>query len=139
MRSRRNLEVDRVNIEFTIPRVPLSPNRMLRMHWGTRAKDMREWTMWLGIKMTPSQRLSLRQTALRVKRMEIGISIYHKSRRYLFDPDNLVGSVKHFLDAMRQAKFLKDDSPQHLKLTVSQDVKGTHEVARTEIQVGPEE
>jgi len=127
-----------MNIEFTIPRVPLSPNRMLRMHWATRRKDKIEWILWITAALTPSERTQLRGMARKAKRMKVRIKIYKKTQ-YFFDPDNLVGSVKHCLDAIRLSKFLKDDSAECLKLKVLQGATKQSEKPYTVIQVGPEE
>lgn len=47
------------------------------------------------------------------------VTINRQSRGQL-DPDNLVGSVKPVIDALRHAAILVNDSPDHIQLTVTQ-------------------
>lgn len=122
--------------EFTIPRVPLSPNRMLRMHWAKRRKEQNSWVPEMFASLSPENTEWMRLWARRDKKVKVKITVHHKR---LFDPDNLYGSVKFILDVMRHLGFLKDDSPKWLKLKVYQRLVKKPRQPRTVIQVGPEE
>lgn len=100
-------------ITLEIPRIPPSPNNLLGAHWRHRAKNSELWRqeVWLALyqsKAVPPAPYPRAQ-----------VSIDRRSRGQL-DPDNLVGSVKPVIDALRYAKVLLDDSPAHLELKVTQ-------------------
>ena len=50
--------------------------------------------------------------------------IIHSFRKKLLDFDNLVGGCKHLIDALIDERFIFDDSPKYLTLTVEQFVGG---------------
>ncbi len=56
-------------------------------------------------------------------------------RRKLLDPDNLSGGVKYFLDGVRLAGFVPDDSPDKIILEVAQQKVAQIDEERTEIEV----
>lgn len=52
----------------------------------------------------------------------------------LLDTDNLVGGAKYFLDGLRYAGLIPDDSPDKITLEVTQE-KVTKNEERTEIEI----
>lgn len=56
-------------------------------------------------------------------------------RRRLLDPDNLC--AKWFLDACRYARLIRDDRPQDITYSVSQEKVACKEEERTEILISP--
>lgn len=125
-----------MNIEFTVPRVPLSPNLMLRMHWSKRREERNSWVPEIIVAQSPESLEWMRLWARKNRKVKVKITIYHKR---LFDPDNLYGSVKYILDVMQMLEFLKDDSPRWMKLKVYQRLVKKPKAPRTVIQVGAEE
>lgn len=97
-----------------IPRVPCSPNDLLGRHWRYRSKNQNAWRdeVYYALMQSGNARL-------RVPFAKARVSIERISRG-LLDPDNLVGSIKPVLDGLRYAKVIKDDSPEHIELTVTQ-------------------
>ena len=125
-----------MNIEFTIPRVPLSPNRMLTMHWAERGRENKAWQAEMLAALDPGKRTVIRMCAQDGK-MKVSIRIYVVRK---LDPDNLVGAVKPILDGMRACRYLKDDTEEHVSLEIQQEKLPIGDGnARTVIQVGPEE
>ena len=58
------------------------------------------------------------------------------SRRVrLCDPDNLVGGVKHLVDALRLACVIPEDDPQNLALEVAQEKVGSFSKEETWVEV----
>jgi hypothetical protein len=58
------------------------------------------------------------------------------SRRVrLCDPDNLVGGVKHLVDALRIARIIPEDDPASLLLEVSQEKVKTFAAEETLVEV----
>lgn len=52
----------------------------------------------------------------------------------LLDPDNLIGGAKYFVDGLRYAGLIPDDSPDKIILEVTQE-KVTKKEERTEIGI----
>lgn len=52
----------------------------------------------------------------------------------LLDPDNLIGGAKHFVDGLRYAGLIPDDSPDKITLEVTQEKVAKNE-ERTEIEI----
>jgi hypothetical protein len=58
------------------------------------------------------------------------------SRRVrLCDPDNLVGGVKHLLDALRLAEVIPEDNPNAISLEVSQEKVSSYGKEETWVEV----
>ena len=58
------------------------------------------------------------------------------SRRVrLCDPDNLVGGVKHLLDALRLATIIPEDNPEEIRLEVSQEKVRSYAKEETWVEV----
>ena len=58
------------------------------------------------------------------------------SRRVrLCDPDNLVGGVKHVLDALRLATIIPEDNPEEIRLEVSQEKVRSYAKEETWVEV----
>ena len=52
---------------------------------------------------------------------KMNITRFYGYRKRAFDKDNLYGSAKILIDAMRQLEIIKEDTPAHLELTVDQE------------------
>ena len=58
------------------------------------------------------------------------------SRRVrLCDPDNLIGGVKYFIDALRLAEIIPDDDPKAITLEVSQEKVSSYAHEETWVEV----
>jgi Holliday junction resolvase RusA-like endonuclease len=53
----------------------------------------------------------------------------------MLDPDNLVGSMKLVIDALRVAHIIKDDDSDHIELDVKQEKVKHLKDQRVEIEV----
>lgn len=107
-----------------IPRVPSSPNYLRGKHWRVRWREYRLWNEEVGLAILTQKHRD--QAYPRAQ-----VTIDRRSRGQL-DKDNLYGSVKPVIDALRHACVLLDDSPDHITLTVTQS-RGTP-LTRIEIQ-----
>ena len=97
---------------ITIPGcVPPSPNRLMRMHWGTRRRMVAAWAQQLAYGLTATHRNRLRDAqGIRV----VSVTCNHLG---VWDPDNEWGaSYKIILDAGTRVGYWKDDSAANVKL-----------------------
>ena len=53
----------------------------------------------------------------------------------LLDPDGFAGSTKHFIDGLRAAGIIRDDTTEHITLETSQVRVATFAEERTEIEI----
>ena len=53
--------------------------------------------------------------------VDLKIVRYYGYRKRAFDLDNLYGSVKLLVDAMRSLEIIAEDTPKHISLTVEQE------------------
>lgn len=118
-------------IVLDIPLVPPSPNKSKTMHWGAYKRLRKVWKDVLVIVAGRENRRTLERNAANhvIKggkeiflgnKLRISMKMYHGERKQnggnLYDPDNLVGSVKIVLDAMRDAGFLKNDTGKYVEI-----------------------
>jgi hypothetical protein len=73
-------------------------------------------------------------------RYEYGSSPRHRvrivsKRVRLCDPDNLVGGVKHLVDALRIAGIIPEDDPKAITLEVSQEKVSSYAKEETWVEV----
>src|SRR5271170_3164699 len=116
-------------ITLDIPRVPASLNETMRSHWRHRLREGKLWQreVWFALLQAGHSHL--------VPYARAKVTINRRSRGQL-DPDNLVGSMKPVIDALRYAHVLLDDTPDHLELVVTQTRQ--HDLSpRTLIQIQP--
>lgn len=88
-------------------------NEMLRWHWSKRYKETARWSRWVWLARCQA---SPNPPAMLTRAL---VSIERRSRGQL-DPDNLHGSCKLILDALRDQQLIEDDSPEHIDLVVTQ-------------------
>lgn len=114
-------------LEIEILEVIPSFNRLVRMHWATRRALLKkwQWLVWLEV-------LRSRPSMVGPFTEKVQVKITRYSHKTL-DPDNLHGSAKIILDALRAAKVLVDDTPAHIAL-ICEQIKGA---PRTVIRVTP--
>lgn len=106
---------------INVPMIPPSPNAIKRQYRNHHAyKKLRStWENSLFI-ATGSAALAreIRTAATLTRKMNVTITVMHKGS---YDPDNLTGSVKVVLDAMRNIGFLRNDRAKDIELHVNQD------------------
>jgi hypothetical protein len=114
-------------IVLSIPDVPVSPNGpkgYLRMHWAKRAKYNEAWAWRI--------RGAMGWPAVFDQAPDMARVTIVQFRKRLLDEDNLWASCKCLLDGLVDWELIADDSPDHIELTVRQEVaKETH----TEIEI----
>lgn len=117
---------------LNVPGVPPSPNELRRKYRSPSAyKALRtswENSLAYGCQGTEEKLHWIREARL-AKRVMVRVCLYH---RRLYDPDNLVGSLKPVLDALVNIGYLKGDSRKHIKLQVEQYVSSN---VRTVVQL----
>lgn len=96
-----------------IPEVAPSTNRLMRMHWAARNRLIKkwQWLVWLEVFRLGFPSLPPGKLAVRITRYS----------RHVLDADNLAGTAKVVLDAMKAAALIADDSPAHIDLTCEQE------------------
>jgi Holliday junction resolvase RusA-like endonuclease len=102
-------------ITLEIPRVPPSINELSGYGWRARHRVSKVWQQEVWAAVT-NGRFHFTQN-LPFPRAKVAI---HRISRGRMDPDNLVGCMKPVIDALRYARVLVDDSPDHIELTVTQ-------------------
>lgn len=107
--KRPNVSETPTKITLTVPRVPLSPNKLLGRHWRRKHQEKQTWMLeiraaWGGpIKKNETQRM----------RVTVVIS---NSRVY--DKDNRYGACKIIFDAMKELGIIVDDREEWLDQNV---------------------
>ena len=101
-------------------KVPESPNLSMgrHAHWSTASKIAQLWRARIQIAVAASN-LPGRPPC---DHKRVAVTVWQTRRRTL-DPDNLVGSVKPVLDALRNCDAIKDDTAEYLTLEVLQKVR----------------
>jgi Holliday junction resolvase RusA-like endonuclease len=100
-------------IKLEIPRIPHTPNTILRAHWRHQRRNQKLWDqeVWVALAQTGQKPLMPYARAR--------VVIDRRSRGRL-DPDNLVGSMKPVIDALRHACVIENDTADHIELVVTQ-------------------
>lgn len=114
---------------ITIPDVPPSLNKVLRMHWRAKSRflDDWEWLVRIGLPVEYERAVDVKQ--------QVAITI-HNARTY--DKDNAYGACKVILDSLKALGLIVDDSARWLDVDVRQE-KSTRKDKHTTIEIGPAE
>ena len=89
------------------------------MHFGQRSRLKRAISVSL---------VAYSDEMVQLKPMiDLTITRYYGYRKRAFDKDNLYGSSKLLVDALRDFKIIPDDTPKHINLTVKQEISPTQE------------
>lgn len=97
-------------MKISLLALPPSGNKYQRAHWAVK-KQLRHRFAW-------AFRMEMELCGCRPKPKEeigkvaLGITVYRKGRRY--DEDNFIGGLKPLIDGMRDAGYLRNDSPRWL-------------------------
>lgn len=103
-------------ISFFIPgMVTTSLNPMLHQHVGAAFRDKERWREAVLTTLGKAPTVPDCVVAVTIVRM-----VSHASKR--LDPDNLAGSFKYLIDAIKTAGWLRDDGPDDIRLSPSQTV-----------------
>lgn len=116
-------------IHLEILRVPLALNEMLRIGWRHRHRHNQLWNQEVFYALQQAGYMQPRTPYPRAR-----VTIDRGGRREM-DPDNLVGTIKPVVDALRYAHVLVDDSSKHIELVVTQSIH--YQQPRTSIVVEP--
>ena len=103
-------------IHLTIDRPTPSPNLTLRMHWREQRRLTKTWDIEVLCAINGLEEV---RKARFEEHRDVKIIRYG---RKLLDPDNLVGSTKMLIDALRHAYLIWDDNPKCLDLIVEQKI-----------------
>lgn len=95
--------------QVSIDRAPMGLNRYIRIHWAQRVRERERWVeeIWAAFDGRPPR--------LGTAKVQIYVETSHPQ-----DPDNLQGSCKPILDAMRRLGIIDDDDESSIKLDVKQ-------------------
>ena len=114
--------------------VPPSPNELRRTYRNPfKYKKLREaWEHSLAYAVpSAAEQFALRKQAEK-GRVRLKVTVFN-SREY--DPDNLVGCLKPVLDALKNVRFLRDDSREWLELLPVEQYRATRAQAQTVIDL----
>jgi Holliday junction resolvase RusA-like endonuclease len=107
-------------ISITVPLVPPSPNVLRRQfrnpHEYKRLREVWEHSLAYAVGSATLKR-ELQEQAM-TRRVRVRITIHH-SRRY--DEDNIYGSIKPVLDALRNVGYIHDDNRKWIDLELRQE------------------
>lgn len=105
-----------------------SLNKLLRMHWVARRKLLKQWE-WL-IFLEFWKQHGGATNYYRAEKAKVRITRFS---HHLLDPDNLHGSAKIVLDALKKIGLIADDAPDRLWLICEQESGAP----RTVISINP--
>jgi hypothetical protein len=111
---------------ITVPDVPPSLNKVLRMHWAVKGALVVAWAEW--IRACYGMPVPLAQGKMRV------LITLHNSRQY--DKDNAYGACKAIFDALKRLGAIVDDRDEWMDGAVRQE-KSTRKDKHTVIEIGP--
>jgi hypothetical protein len=114
--------------------VPPSPNELRRKYRNVHAyQKLREaWERSLAYCVpSAAEQQALRHMAS-ASRMRVKITVFNSR---LYDPDNLIGSLKPVLDALKNVRFLKDDNADWLELAPVEQYRAKREQQQTVIDL----
>ena len=99
-------------IVFDIAKVAPGLNTLLRLHWRGRHAMQKIWDkiLWEERVQIPARQWPIEHAAIRITRHSL----------HTLDHDNLNGSAKIVLDALKHANIIADDSPAHIDLKITQ-------------------
>lgn len=124
--------IPRVTVGKRTRYIPYNVNRLRILHWATRAKWTKAWreqTAWALLQKKKewqgfTGRINLVITNFTISTM---------------DRDNLYGSAKPIIDALRDVGLIKDDTEEYLNLEVKQEVVEKKERQRVEMEINQTE
>lgn len=100
--------------------LPNSPNKSRREHWSVRAEQVKQCRESTGMQALSAMR-ALREFPAREPRTLAIEVVRGKTGGNLLDLDNCISQLKAAIDGIKDAGWLKDDSPKWLTaLSVSQ-------------------
>lgn len=100
-------------IVLEIPAAPHGLNTLIRMNWPRRHAETKRWRKLIWV--ARCQVIQGRPTPIEKAK----VTLVRSSPR-LLDEDNLYGSAKMVLDALKCNELIVDDGPEHLSLVVRQ-------------------
>jgi hypothetical protein len=106
-----------VSIEFSIPRIPMTINKLMRSHWAVIRREKKVWMDEIRAALGMKGMREMRAWAELPGKIRVELNVHHTR---LFDPDNLVSCAKLILDAMKTLRLIADDSAAHIELHVTQ-------------------
>lgn len=104
-------------ITFEIPKVPISLNTLLRMHWTERSQLKKNWKMEIFVACQKLKEQKIDPFEFKDKKCKVFI---HQYRHHTLDPDNSYGSCKILIDCLEKQGMIKKDSPKWIELMVTQ-------------------
>jgi Holliday junction resolvase RusA-like endonuclease len=118
-------------MKITLLTLPPSGSVYSRLHFGAKARLRKRfgWTFRMeaqlcGFDSRPKEQIG---------KVRLGIKVFRAGRRY--DPDNAVSGLKPLFDGMRDAGYLRNDSPVWLELKPwPEQVKCDADSERVEIE-----
>jgi len=118
---------------ISIPRVPPSPNVLKRKYRTphTYKKLREEWEHDLYYGVSCGRHRSYLRDNAKMGRMWVQITVHHSKP---FDADNLQGSQKVILDALRNLEYIADDSQDKLNLIPAEQIIGKEK--KTVVKIG---
>ena len=115
-------------MNFTLTTIPPSPNKWLRMHWRASLKGrkaLKDEYYWEFCRQGGQVRPQFSRARVTIIRYAIR----------MMDKDNLYGSIKQVIDALRLACIIENDTEGHITLTVTQQRVHKRSEQRVEIEV----
>ncbi len=114
-------------MKLTIPDIPPSLNKVLRMHWAKKRGLLRAW-IWM---IRTSGIFGNSLVAFAGGRRRVRITLHHSR---LYDKDNAYGACKVIFDALKAEGLIMDDSAKWLEAIVEQE-KCPHKQRHTIVEL----
>lgn len=101
-------------VEVTLPIDLVSANRLLRMHWREQRKLRQDYRN-LVYASGASRRVAPEG------RQRVSVTRILGPKQQLMDADNVTTACKSLVDALRDQRLIRDDTPAAIELHVDQD------------------
>jgi len=109
-----------------IPKISKSINRTHGSHWSIARRERDEWARWVAVSLDKPPKAESKRSLV-IERLACSNGL---------DRDNLYGSYKQLIDAIRDAGIIVDDSDKWLDLKIINQRAATRAENRTVIVVG---
>ena len=119
---------------ITVPMVPPSPNVTRMGHYMAKYRLRKAWkeALFYGVSCSRHRR-QLIDEAKAARQMQVEVCVFHA---HVTDDDNMVAALKPVLDGLKILGYIRDDSPECLRLALP--VKQIHSKERkTVIRIQP--
>jgi hypothetical protein len=124
---------DDQKVIFTVPNLPPSINRLMRMHWAVRRRFRDDLIMEIMCAVKKIDVRTLKAWCQLGEKLSIAM---HVTTPKEYDEDNLSSVAKMPLDILRNLRWLANDDPAHMRFEKPTQEKGKKAIRFTIRRLG---